>query len=121
MNQQDADQPGLPHAIGLAAIFVAFLRLGSTAFGGGTAGWLYREMVLKRRWVGDRSFLAMLGIGQVMPGSNGVSLTVLIGQHLGGAAGATLALLGLVAVPFAVVLAIGHLYGGFGEYRIVQV
>src|SRR5882672_2553966 len=94
-----ADEAGEPGRIGLLRIFGAFFRLGGTAFGGGTAGWLNREIVLRRGWIDDRSFLAMLGIGQVMPGSNGVSLTVLIGQRLAGASGALAALIGLLAAP----------------------
>ena len=105
-------QPVPPPCLG--RILAAFLWLGGTSFGGGTAGWLYRELVLRRRWIDDREFLAMLGIGQIMPGSNGIKMTVLIGQHLRGACGAAVALLGLLAIPFAVVLAIGTLYAGLG-------
>src|SRR5579863_4336856 len=109
-----------PQAIGLARIFLAFLRLGCTSFGGGTAGWLYREMVLKRRWLDDATFLSDFALGQAIPGSNGVKLTVQIGQRLHGAAGAIVALVGLLAGPFAIVLAIGSAYAGFGENRILN-
>ncbi len=105
--------------VGLGRIFLAFLRLGGTAFGGGTAGWLYREIVLKRRWIDDATFLALLAVVQVMPGSNGVNLTVLIGRELHGAAGAAAALLGLLTAPFAIVMAIGTVYGGVGEHAVI--
>jgi chromate transporter len=108
------------HTIGLGRIFLAFLRLGSTSFGGGTAGWLHREMVLRRGWIDDATFLSDFALGQAIPGSNGVKLTVQIGQRLHGAAGATIALLGLLAAPFAIVLAIGAAYAGFGEHRVVH-
>src|SRR5579863_4638290 len=91
----DKTEVNLRQTIGLARIFAAFLRLGGTSFGGNTAAWLYREMVQRRGWVDDRSFLAMLALGQVMPGSNGVKMTVLIGERLRGAAGAAVALVGL--------------------------
>ena len=96
----------------LWAIFLAFLRLGCTSFGGGTAGWLYRDIVLRRRWLDDPTFLAMLTVGQALPGSNGIKLTVLIGQHLHGVAGASVALFGLLAGPFVIVLALAGLYAG---------
>ena len=99
-------------SLGLITIFVAFLRLGCTSFGGGTAGWLHREIVLRRRWLDDPTFLVMLTIGQALPGSNGIKLTVLIGQHLRGVAGAAVALGGLLAGPFAIVLAIAGVYAG---------
>ena len=109
-----------PPVIGLPRIFAAFLWLGCTSFGGGTAGWLYREIVLKRRWIDEATFLADLALGQAIPGSNGVKLTVQIGQRLRGAAGAVIALIGLLAGPFVIVLAIGAAYAGFGEHRILQ-
>jgi chromate transporter len=62
----------------------------------------------------------MLAVVQVMPGSNGVNLTVLVGQHLRGAAGAAAALLGLLVVPFVIVLGIGTLYLRIGEHAVVQ-
>src|SRR5579863_3417721 len=109
-----------PHSVGPARLFAAFLRLGVTSFGGGTAGWLYREIVLKRRWIDDSTFLSDLALGQAIPGSTGVKLTVQIGQRLHGAAGAAAALVGLLAGPFAIVLAAGAAYARFGEYRILQ-
>src|SRR3977135_3502504 len=103
-------------APGLVAIFLAVLRLGRPRlrgrFGGGTAGWLHRDIVLKRRWLDDPTFLAMLTVGQALPGSNGTKLTVLIGQHLGGTAGAAGALFALLAGPFLIVLGIAGVYAG---------
>src|SRR5947207_15211421 len=89
-------------AVGLWHIFGAFLWLGCTSFGGGTAGWLYREMVLKRGWLDEATFLSDFALGQAIPGSNGVKLTVQIGQRLHGAAGAVVALVGLLAGPFVI-------------------
>ena len=116
-----ADPTGTPApSIGLARIFAAFVWLGCTSFGGGTAGYLYREMVLKRRWIDEPTFLSDLALGQAIPGSIGIKLTVQTGQRLHGAAGAVVALVGLLAGPFAIVLTLGAVYAGFGEHRIVH-
>ena len=93
-----------PQARACSAIFLAFLRLGCTSFGGGTAGWLYRDIVLRRRWIDDAEFSPMLAVGQALPGANGIKLAVLIGQHLRGAAGAAAALFALLSGPFVIVL-----------------
>jgi len=77
-------------------------------------------MVLRRHWVDDQSFLAMMGLSQVFPGANGVKLTVLIGLRLHGPAGAAVALFGLLSGPFMIVLAIGTLYAGIGQHSIVH-
>ena len=98
--------------IGLGRLFAAFLRLGCTSFGGGTAGWLHRDIVLQRHWIDETAFLQMLTVGQALPGSNGTKLTVLIGQHLRGTAGAAVALFGLLAGPFLIVLGIAGVYAG---------
>jgi len=84
------------------------------------AAWLHREMVVRRGWIDDRSFFSDFAVGQAIPGSNGVKLTVQIGQRLRGAAGAAAALFGLLTVPFLAALAFGAAYGGFGEHRIVH-
>jgi chromate transporter len=109
-----------PRAVRLVRIFAAFLRLGCTSVGGNMTGWLHRDIVLRRRWIDDATFLSDLALGQALPGSNGVKLTVQIGQRLHGAAGAALALMSLLAGPFAIVLAVGAAYAGFGEHRIVE-
>src|SRR5947199_6241152 len=89
MTTQEVSKNATPGAgPSLTAIFLTFLRLGCTSFGGGTAGWLHRDIVLHRHWIDDAAFLQMLTVGQALPGSNGTKLTVLIGQHLRGMAGA---------------------------------
>jgi chromate transporter len=105
---------------GLVAIFVAFFRLGVTSFGGGTAGWLHRDMVLRRHWIDDAAFLQMLTVGQALPGSNGTKLTVLIGQHLRGMAGAAVALFALLLGPFAIVLALAGVYAELTGHRMLH-
>ena len=107
-------------SVGLWRIFAAFLWLGCTSFGGGSAGWLYREMVLKRRWIDDRIFLAAMALAQVMPGANGVKLSALIGQQLRGGPGAAIAVLGLLAGPFAIILLIGGVYAGVGGSAVLH-
>lgn len=96
--------------IGLPAIFTAFFWLGLTSFGGGTAGWLYREIVERRDWIDDAAFLSCAALGRFVPGSGGVNLTIQIGQRLRGAPGAVAAGLGLLSGPFVIVLALAAGY-----------
>ena len=118
-DRADAPAPQ-PQPITLTRIFGAFMWLGVTSFGGGTAGYLYREMVVKRRWINEPTFLADLALSQAIPGSIGIKLTVQTGQRLHGALGAVAALVGLLSLPFGIVLALGSVYAGFGEHRIVH-
>jgi len=96
--------------IGLPALFIAFSRLGVMSFGGGTAGWLYREIVERPHWIDDAEFLSGVALGRLMPGSGGVNLAVQVGQHLRGGPGAMAAVLGLLSGPLAIALtlAVGY-------------
>jgi chromate transporter len=96
--------------VGLPAIFAAFFRLGVASFGGGTEGWLYREIVERRRWIDQTQFLSGAGVGRLLPGSGGVNLTVQVGQHLRGGLGALAAALGLLSGPLAFILALAAGY-----------
>jgi chromate transporter len=91
-------------------MFAAFFRLGVVSFGGGTAGWLYREIVERRRWIDDTQFLSGAAVGRLLPGSGGVNLTVQVGQHLRGGPGALSAVLGLLSGPLAIILALAAGY-----------
>ena len=84
------------------------------------AGWLHRDIVVRRGWIDDRIFFADFAMGQAIPGSNGIKMTVQIGQRLHGALGAAAALVGLLIVPFLIAVTLGALYAGFGEHRIVH-
>jgi chromate transporter len=107
--------------VSLWRIFVAFLRLGCTSFGGGTGGWVYREMVQRRGWIDERAFLAEMALGQSLPGANGIKISVLVGRRLKGGAGAFAAPFALLLGPFVIILAVGAVYGRVGDHRIVHV
>jgi chromate transporter len=106
--------------IGLPAIYWAFFQLGVTSFGGGTAGWLYREIVQRRHWIGEADFLSGAALGRLMPGSGGVNLTVQVGQRLRGAPGAVTAVLGLLSGPLIIVLTLAAGIGRIGQYATLH-
>lgn len=106
--------------VSLLAIFLAFLRLGCTSFGGGTAGWVYRDIVQRRGWIDEKAFLPDLAMGQGMPGSNGVNMAVLVGRRLKGGLGSFVAPFAMLAGPFAIILVVGAVYGRVGDHRSVH-
>ncbi|HZT90136.1 MAG TPA: chromate transporter [Stellaceae bacterium] len=120
MERVGGNPVALDARIGLTSLFFAFLRIGCTSFGGGTAGWLYRDIVQRRGWIDESTYLAGLALGQALPGPNGIKLTVLIGHRLHGAAGAGAALAGLLAGPLAITIGLGATYARFGEHPTVH-
>ena len=106
--------------IGLPTIFAAFSWLGATSFGGGTAGWLYREIVERRHWISDAQFLSGAAIGRLVPGSGGVNLTVQVGQLLRGGPGAVAAVLGLLSAPLLIVVALAVGYTWVSQSTVLH-
>lgn len=88
----------------LSEIFLIFLRIGAFSFGGGLTGWVYREVVQRRHWLEEQEFLSGMAVSQILPGANVTNLSIYIGQKLRGTIGAFAALVGLLLVPFFLVI-----------------
>ncbi len=99
-----------PRRTSLASLFAAFVSIGMMSFGGGLAAWIRREVVQRRGWLDDQQFLSGYALSQLVPGASNVNLAVFIGTQLRGVPGAVAAVLGLTALPVAIVLALGALY-----------
>jgi chromate transporter len=99
--------PDRPAPPSLSAIAAVFLIIAMQSFGGGLSGWIRREVVQKRNWMGEQQFLSGLALCQIAPGPNAVNLSVFIGTTLRGTSGACAALGGMLGVPMIVVLALG--------------
>jgi chromate transporter len=97
-------------SVSLATLFLSFLTIGLTSFGGGMTGWIRRELVEKRGWLDDPQFLSCYALSQMVPGATNVNLAVLIGTQLRGVVGAFTAIAGLLLVPLAILLTLGSFY-----------
>lgn len=91
----------------LLTLFVEFLVIGATSFGGGVVAYERILLTEKRRWVTDDAFNAMLALSQTLPGLNSVNLAILAGDRLRGVWGAVAAASGLLLPGCAFVLAAG--------------
>jgi len=100
-------------AASLGAILRVFTAMGLASFGGGLSGWMHREVVEKRAWLSEESFLAGLALAQVLPGPNSANLALYIGQQLRGWPGAAAAALGILGPPLLIILGLAVLYARF--------
>lgn len=101
-----------PPSIG--ELFTGFAGLGLIGFGG-VLPMARRMIVEKRRWLGSAEFTDLLGLCQFLPGGNIINLSVAIGLHFRGLAGAVASLLGLIAAPSAIVIGLGVIYDRFKD------
>jgi chromate transporter len=103
----------------VGALFRGFLGLGLIGFGGVLP--LARRMLVERkRWLTAEAFTEILGLCQFVPGGNIINLSVAVGLDFRGVAGAVASLVGLVAAPTVVVIALGVFFDRFREDPHVQ-
>jgi chromate transporter len=87
------------------SIFLSFLRLGLTSFGGPIAhlGFFRHEFVEQRKWLDDRSYADLVSLAQFLPGPASSQVGIGLGLLRGGLPGAFCAWLGFT-LPSAVLL-----------------
>jgi chromate transporter len=105
--------------ITLRGLFVCFLIVGITGFGGVLPVFVH-EVVRKRGWLDQEEFTELLAVCQVLPGPNIVNMSMVLGMRVRGLMGAFVSVLGLLLLPVVVVLALGALYAGFAHLPAVE-
>jgi chromate transporter len=92
-------------------VFVAFLRLGLTSFGGPVAhlGYFREAFVVRRRWLGDRAYADLVALCQFLPGPASSQVGMAIGLRRAGIRGLLAAWAGFT-LPSALLL-VAFAYG----------
>lgn len=109
-------------AYSLSSLVAYFLRLGTWGFGGPVAlvGYMHRDLVDERRWIGESDYREGLALSQLAPGPLAAQLSIYIGYVHYGVLGATLVGLAFVLPSFLMVLAIGWAYVAYGGFTWMQ-
>src|SRR6266536_3139127 len=106
---QPATGPSRPGARpGLRALLRYFLGLGTWGFGGpiATVGYMQRDLVERRGWLGRQEFLNGVALGQTMPGPLAAQVAMWVGYLERGPLGAFLVAIPFIAPSFALVVAV---------------
>lgn len=103
---------------GLGELFWAFSWLSLQGFGGVLAV-VHRELVERRGWLSEPEFVEDWAVAQILPGPNVCNLALMFGDRVAGWRGATAALAGLLALPMALLLALGTLFTHFADQPAV--
>lgn len=106
--------------VGAHEIFLTFLEVGATSFGGGVVAYLRDALVRRKQWFDDAEFLELTSISNALPGLNSTNMAILAGDRLGGTMGAVLAMLGMCLPAFVLMTAAGIAYGSHAERHNVD-
>jgi chromate transporter len=87
------------------AVFLVFLRLGLTSFGGPIAhvGYFRDELVTRRQWLGERAYAELVALCQFLPGPASSQIGIALGLSRAGYGGALAAWAGFT-LPSALAL-----------------
>lgn len=102
-----AAQPGTQGRFG--EVFLAFLKLGLTSFGGPVAhiGYFRAEFVERRRWLDDGVYAEYVALAQFLPGPASSQVGLAVGLHRAGLAGSLAAWLGFTLPSALIMTALG--------------
>ncbi len=101
----------------LLKVFISFVKLGFTAFGGPAAAYamMRQEFVSQRRWLSEETFFDYLGVANLVPGPNATEMAMLIGFTHAGWWGLLLGGICYILPAMIIVMALAWIYMQFGS------
>ncbi len=102
-------------------LFLTFLKLGFTAFGGPAMPvYLRKEIVDRKQWMDGQSFDAGLALSQIIPGATIMQLSTYVGLKLKGIWGALLCFFAFGFPSFLIMLGLSVLYKNFHHIDFIE-
>ena len=95
------------------------MKVGVSGFGG-VLPFARRMLVDERHWMTEREFTEVLSLSQFLPGPNIINVSIIVGSRYQGPRGSIAASLGLMLMPFLIVLALAALYSRFDTLAAVR-
>jgi chromate transporter len=101
-------------------LFLSFLRLGLTAFGGpAVVAYMQRMVVERKKWLTRKDFEKGVALCQTIPGATTIQMSAYIGLTTGGVRGAVLSFAGFGMSAFLLMLALSIAYQYTHDLSIV--
>ena len=98
-------------------VFLVFLRLGLTSFGGPVAhlGYFREEIVIRRRWLEESAYADLVALCQFLPGPASSQVGIALGIRRAGLAGGLAAWLGFTAPSAAALIVFAYGVAFYGD------
>lgn len=99
------------HRVPLRSLFLAFLRLGLTAFGGPAMVAYIRDLAVRnKRWLSEEAFADGTALCQSIPGATAMQVAAYVGLRARGPAGALATFAGFGLPAFVLMVALSAVY-----------
>ena len=106
----------------LIKLFLATLKIGLFAFGGGYAilALMENEFLEKRKWIEEREFTNVVAIAESTPGPIAVNAATYVGYKIKGFIGSVVATVGVCLPAFLLMLLVSVFYDKFMEIPVIN-
>ena len=103
-------------------LFLTFFKIGAFTFGGGYAmvGLIHKEMVEKKKWIGDEEMLDIIAIAESTPGVIALNTATYVGAKVAGVLGAFVASIAVMLPSIAIITGISFAIEEFGSNKYVK-
>ena len=114
MTEEPVPAPSPTPPPSAARLFLSFLRLGLTAFGGPAMVAHIRVLAVeKRKWLDDEAFRSGVALCQTIPGATAMQTSAYVGLRTRGVRGAAASFVGFALPAFVLMLVLSALYARF--------
>jgi chromate transporter len=98
-------------------VFLLFLKLGFTAFGGPAAhiAMFHDEVVVRRKWLSEQRFIDLLGVVNLIPGPNSTEMAIHVSLEQAGWPGLILGGSAFILPAMLIVIVFAWVYVNFGS------
>jgi chromate transporter len=103
--------------ISLILLFLSFLKIGATSWGGFMAiiSVVQKELLEKKALIEEKVIFEGVSLASVLPGPMAFNVVVYIGYYLKGIKGAIVSMLGILLPSFLFMLILSYIYLKYGE------
>jgi chromate transporter len=121
-HQERSETAGPRRTIPFSEAFRFWVKLGFISFGGpaGQIAIMHKELVERRRWIGEERFLHALNYCMLLPGPEAQQLAVYIGWLMHRTLGGIVAGAFFVIPSIFVLLGLSYVYAAYGHVPAVQ-
>ncbi|PCI34713.1 MAG: chromate transporter [Flavobacteriaceae bacterium] len=105
------------HQIELLFLFLSFLKIGATSWGGfmSLISVVQKELIEKKGIIKDKDVLDGISMASILPGPMAFNVIVYIGYKLRGVKGALVSMLGILLPSFIFMMILSFVYMEYGE------
>jgi chromate transporter len=112
--ESQANKPSLP------GLFLMFLRLGATAFGGLAVIEYFRKVAVRQKhWMDDETFNYGIAIAQALPGPPTAKMATYVGLRARGPLGAVMVLTSYILPTFVLMVVLSYFYGREKDLKLM--